>query len=68
MSEKKDVGEVVLQTQLDIVSQLYHKLCNCRKNYEELDQLLETKFHLDDCPYRRILDQSGVEIFNGTDE
>jgi len=66
MSEEKEkqVEEVLQSTQTQILSQLYVKICNCRRDYPELDQLLEPKFHLEDCPYRGVLANIGITFEN----
>ena len=60
MNKDEEVRKVFEETTIQLYSQLYMKLCNCRRDFEELDDLLETKFHLEECPYRRILEQQDV--------
>jgi hypothetical protein len=42
---------------LQILSQLYNSLCDCRKVYSELENLVDPNFHLDDCPYKQELEK-----------
>lgn len=44
-----------------ILEELYRRLCNCRKNYPELEDLLNPQFHLDDCPYKQIVEKEDIE-------
>jgi len=47
---------------VSILCKLYDMLCDCRKAYPELAQLLDPKFHLEDCPYRTHLDKVSFKI------
>ena len=53
MNIEEDVQKAIQGSILDVLSKLYVRICNCRARYEELDQLLNPKFHLDDCPYEK---------------
>lgn len=58
-----DSGQQAVDTaSLMLLSSLYKLLCNCRKNYEELDQLLHPDFHLEDCNYAITLEKNGITI------
>jgi hypothetical protein len=54
-------SDVIQQTLLGVLAALYEKLCNCRKNYEELDNIVDPKFHLEECEYRIALDRIGFK-------
>lgn len=58
-------GLNITQITKNALSHLYYLLCNCRKNYEEMDDLLDPKFHLDDCLYRIKVEPLNLEF---TDE
>lgn len=53
----KEVKKVFSDAYIQVLSQLYTKLCNCRQLYEELDAIADPKFHLDDCEYRIALER-----------
>lgn len=44
------------------LSKLYDKVCMCRKYYEELDQLLDPQFHLEECYYRVLVERLDLEF------
>lgn len=44
-----------------ILEELYRKLCNCRRDYEELEDLLNPVFHVEECPYRVIVEAQELE-------
>lgn len=47
-----------------ILSQIYYQLCDCRRKYPELEDIIDLKFHLEDCPYYIRVKETGIE-FNG---
>lgn len=44
-----------------ILGELYNKVCNCRRDYEELENNLHPAFHVEECPYRIIVEKEGIE-------
>jgi hypothetical protein len=44
-----------------ILAELYNKICNCRRDYPELKDNLHPDFHLEDCPYRIIVEKQNIK-------
>lgn len=61
--EQGDLAQVEINIVL-VLSQLYFKLCDCRKIYPELEDILDTKFHLEDCPYFEKITETGIKFEN----
>ena len=55
-------NEYMVLLQLEMLSRLYDLLCDCRKNYEELVDLLNPNFHLDDCPYYEKINPLNIDF------
>lgn len=51
-----------------VLEELYRKVCNCRRDYEELEDLLNPIFHLDDCPYRILVEKENIQWNEPTQE
>jgi hypothetical protein len=52
---------VVSAAQIKIIELLYLKLCDCRRDYPELDDLLNPVFHLEECPYREVMEKEDIQ-------
>lgn len=61
-TENRMVKDVIIDVTIRNLSMLYELLCDCRKNYSELDQLLNPDFHLHDCPYYSNIKPIGIEF------
>ena len=48
--------EVVSAVTLEVLTRLYFQVCDCRRLYEELADIVDPRFHLDDCHYRELLE------------
>lgn len=57
-------SEPTVETYLFILSRLFEVLCDCRKHYPELEDLLNPIFHLEDCPYRIKLEPLNLNFEN----
>lgn len=44
-----------------VLGELYNKVCNCRRDYEEMEDKLNPVFHLEDCPYRVLVEKEKIE-------
>lgn len=73
--EKDDIVDSEFErAMIQLLSQAYYQLCNCRKNYEELEDFLDPDFHeqgdiaegIEPCPY--YLRISPMEFDFGGDE
>ncbi len=53
--------QIILDTQLQLLSKLYRMLCNCRQEYEELADIIDPQFHLEECNYREALEKHGYK-------
>jgi hypothetical protein len=56
------IEDVIVNQLVKTLSRLFKAICNCRKNYPELDSLLDPEFHLEDCPYRRNVETYDVQF------
>jgi hypothetical protein len=62
---KKQVNDVFRTEAISVLSRLFEMLCNCRRDFKELDQLLDPRFHLEDCLYREKVEPLGIEFKEG---
>jgi len=61
MEDNVENKKVFLELTLDLLSELYGMICDCRRDYPELKQNLEPRFHLEDCHYRIALNSIGYD-------
>lgn len=61
---KEEVKQVYADVSLQALSRLFEMICNCRRDYPELEQNLAPSFHLEDCPYRVEIEKLDLKFEN----
>lgn len=55
-TEEEEKRVVFEGAYVEVLSRLYSMLCGCRRDYPELEDIIDPAFHLDDCNYRLTLE------------